>query len=367
MRFARRGSVTEWFPDGPGAGRGHGEDAAAREPELPRARLARSGAILLGGLALTFVVLVLSVGLGARDISPAEVVSVLLHPYDDYYNAHVLWTERIPRTLLGALVGAALGASGLIMQALTLNPLSDPGILGVEVGASFAVVVGIVAFGIGDLHGYFWFALLGAGATAALVYLVGTRAAGGSAIGLVLAGAAVAALLASAISLLVVRSASTAASLRFWSVGQLTGRAEVLPEVTPFLAAGLLLALPLGRTLNILALGEDAAAGLGVRVGRAQLLCAGVAVLLCAAATAGVGPVAFVGLVGGHLARMLVGADHRASLPVATVAGAVLLLSADVAGRLAPGSGELEVGITTAVIGTPFFIWLARRPNLVTL
>lgn len=335
--------------------------------ELPRARPVRSGLILLIGLGVTFVVLVLSVGLGARDISVGEIVSILFHPAADSYNTHVLWTERIPRTLLGALIGAALGGSGMIMQALTLNPLSDPGILGVEIGASFAVVIGIVVFNIGNLHSYFWFALLGAAVTSALVYVIGTRAAGGTGIGLVLAGAAVAALLASATDLLVVRSPSTAASLRFWSVGQLTGRAEVLPEVAPFLLVGLVLALPLGRTLNILALGEDAAAGLGVRVGRAQLLCAAIAVLMCAAATAGAGPVAFVGLVGGHLARMLVGPDHRWSLPVSVVCGAALLLTADVAGRLAPGNGELEVGIMTAVIGTPFFIWLARRRNLVTL
>ncbi len=335
---------------------------------LPRASAGRGAAMLLAAAVLVVATTLLSIGLGARDIDPADVLDILLHPDARTYETHVLWTERIPRTILGLLVGAALGVSGLIMQALTLNPLADPGVLGIEVGASFMVVLGITLAGISGLTGYFWLALLGAAITATAVYLIGTRTAvGGSAVGLVLGGAAVAALMASLISLLVVRSAVAAANLRAWSVGQLTGRAEVLADAVPFLLVGLVLALPFGRVLNILALGEDTAAGLGVRVGRAQLVAAAVAVLLCAAATAACGPIAFVGLVVGHIARMLVGADHRWSLPLSMLLGAALLLLADVAGRLMPGPGELEVGIMTAVIGTPFFVWLARRPHLVTL
>lgn len=337
-------------------------------PVLDRLSITRASVLLALGLVVVLTVTITGIAVGARDISIADVVHVLLHPNGTSYNSYVLWTERIPRTLLGLLVGAALGASGLIMQALTLNPLADPGILGVEVGAAFFVVVGVVVFHIGDLRIYFWFALVGAALTAALVYLIGTRTAvGGSALGLVLAGAATAALMAALINLLIVRSPATAASLRFWSVGQLTGRAEVLGEAMPFLIVGLLLALPLGRTLNILALGEDTAAGLGVRVGHTQLICAAVAVMLCAAATAACGPVGFVGLVAGHLARMLVGTDHRLALPMAMLVGSALLLAADVAGRIVLPGGELEVGIMTAVIGTPFFVWLARRRDLVTL
>ncbi|MFT4167248.1 MAG: iron ABC transporter permease [Microlunatus sp.] len=337
-------------------------------PVLSRSTLTRAGVLLALGLLAVLTVTIIGIAVGARDISAADVVQVLLHPDGTSYDSYVLWTERIPRTILGLLVGAALGASGLIMQALTLNPLADPGILGVEVGAAFFVVFGVVIFQVGDLRVYFWFALVGAAVTAGLVYLIGTRTAvGGSALGLVLAGAAIAALMAAMINLLIVRSPATAASLRFWSVGQLTGRAEVLGDALPFLVVGLVGALPLGRTLNILALGEDMAAGLGVRVGSAQLVCAAVAVLLCAAATAACGPVGFVGLVAGHLARMLVGTDHRLALPMAMLVGSALLLAADVAGRIVLRGGELEVGIMTAVIGTPFFVWLARRRDLVTL
>ncbi|MFT3861503.1 FecCD family ABC transporter permease [Micropruina sp.] len=334
---------------------------------LPRTRPARGVPLLIGAVVLVLVAVLLGVALGARDIAPADVLRIVLFGQQGY-DADVLWVERIPRTMLGALVGAALGGSGLVMQALTRNPLADPGILGIEVGAALFVVLAIVLFDIHGLHGYFWFALAGAAVTAALVYLIGTRTASGDpTLGLVLAGAAVAACLASVTTLLVVRDEAVFASLRFWSVGQLTGRADVLGDALPFLLAGLLVAPLLGRSLNILGLGQDTAAGLGLSVGRTQLLVAAVAVLLCAAATAAAGPVAFVGLVAAHIARMLIGADHRWSLPLAMLTGAALLLLADVAGRLGPGAGEIPVGIMTALVGTPFFVWLARRRELVTL
>lgn len=337
-------------------------------PTLTSRAVARGATVITVAAVLTFAVTVLGVAIGARDISVSQVIEILLHPGAEDYDSLVLWDERIPRTLLGLLVGAALGGSGLLMQGLTLNPLADPGILGVETGAAFAVVIGIVVFDVTSLGGYFWLALLGAAVTSVLVYLVGVRSsAGGSAVGLILAGAATSALFASAITLFVVHSPSAAASLRGWSVGQLTGRGHLLDNAWPFLVVGLLTALPLGRTLNALALGEDTAAGLGVRVHRAQLLVAGSAVLLCAAATAACGPVAFVGLICGHVGRMVAGTDHRWSLPLAMLAGATLLLVADVAGRMIPGAGELSVGITTALVGAPFFVWLARRRSLVTI
>ncbi|MFG3039210.1 FecCD family ABC transporter permease [Streptomyces sp. NPDC048330] len=346
----------------------------APAPERPldaarfRTRTARGAAVTVLAVAAVTVTLVAGIGLGARDISPLEVVRILLHPGEQAFDTHVLWTERIPRTLLGIAVGAALGASGLVMQALTANPLADPGILGVEQGASMFVVFGIMFLGVTDTVGYFWLALLGSSVAAALVYLIGTRTeAGSSAVGLVLAGVALAAVMSSLITLLVVRDKEAYAHLRFWSVGQLTGRAEVLDEVIPFVIAGLLLALPLGRTLDILGLGDDTARALGVRVERARLAAAAVAVLLCAAATAAVGPVAFVGLVAAHCARLLVGPDHRWSLPVSMAAGAVLLTASDTAGRLVLDHGEVQVGLMTAVVGTPFFVWLARRRDLVRL
>ncbi|MGW6856228.1 FecCD family ABC transporter permease [Streptomyces xanthophaeus] len=339
---------------------------AASAPRPPRTRFSRGTVALLSAGLILAAVTVASVGLGARDISALEIVKILLHPGASGYDHDVLWTERIPRTLLGLLVGAALGASGLVMQALTLNPLADPGILGIQQGAALLVVVGILFLDVSDAGGFFWLALAGAAGTAVIVYLIGTRTnAGSSTIGLVLAGVATAAVLASVVNLLVVRDEAVYSSLRFWSVGQLTGRAQVLDEITPFALVGLALALPLGRTLNVLGLGEETARGLGVRVERAQLACAAVAVVLCACATAAVGPVAFVGLVAAHTARMLVGTDHRWSLPLSLLCGAVLVVGADTAGRLVLEHSEVQVSVMTAVVGTPFFVWLARRRGTV--
>ncbi|MER6636052.1 iron ABC transporter permease [Streptomyces microflavus] len=338
----------------------------APSPPPARTSSSRGTALVLAACAALAVAVVASIALGARDISPPEVVRILLHPDGTGYDSHVLWTERIPRTLLGLTVGAALGASGLMMQALTMNPLADPGILGIEQGAAMFVVLGILFLDITGVTGYFWLALAGAAFTSTLVCLIGTRTnAGSSTLGLVLAGVALAAVMSSLITLLVVRDEAVYAHLRFWSMGQLTGRGAVLDDILPFAVAGLLLALPFGRTLNVLSMGEDAARGLGVRVERSQLLGAAVAVLLCAAATAAVGPVAFVGLVAAHCARMLAGADHRWSLPLSMACGAILLIGADIAGRLVLDHGEIQVGVMTAVVGTPFFVWLARRRNLV--
>ncbi|MGV9316425.1 FecCD family ABC transporter permease [Streptomyces sp. NPDC003691] len=333
-----------------------------------RTRLSRGAPVAALAAVAVVVTLIASIGLGARDISAPEIVRILLDPGRQAYNAQVLWTERIPRTFLGLLVGAALGASGLIMQALTMNPLADPGVLGIEQGAAMFVVIGIMFLGVTGVHGYFWLALAGSALVAALVWLIGTRSSvGSSTIGLVLAGVAVAAVMSSLITLMVIRDPAVYAHLRFWSVGQLTGRAKVLDEIALFAIPALLVALPLGRTLNILGLGDETARGLGLRVERARLGCAAVAVLLCAAATAAVGPVAFVGLVAAHCARMLVGPDHRWSLPLSMAVGAVLLTAADTAGRLVVDHGEVQVGVMTAAVGTPFFVWLARQRNLVKL
>ncbi|MFD5650517.1 FecCD family ABC transporter permease [Streptomyces sp. NPDC127039] len=338
----------------------------AAPPAPARTRFSRGAVCLLLAAVAVVATLTASIGLGARDISTLEIARVLLHPGSDSYDAQVLWTERIPRTLLGLLVGAALGASGLIMQALTMNPLAEPGILGIEQGAAMFVVLGIVFLGVSDLQGYFWLALLGSAVSAVLVYLIGTRTnTGSSTIGLVLAGVSLAAVMSALITLMVVRDTAAFSHLRFWSVGQLTGRASALGQVWPFAVAGLLLALPFGRTLNILSLGDDTARALGVPVERARLTTAAVAVLLCAAATAATGPVAFVGLVAPHCARMLAGPDHRWSLPLAMALGAVLLTGADIVGRIVLDHGEVQVGVVTAAIGTPFFVWLARRRNLV--
>lgn len=320
--------------------------------------------LLIGALA---VAVVLSLALGARDIPPGVVVQVLAGRLpSDSYDAAVILGERVPRTALGVLVGMSLAAAGVLMQGITRNPLVDGGVLGIELGAACAVVAAIVLLGVTDPSGYFWFALAGAAITTAVVIgLSWLSSRVSAAIGLVLIGAAAAATLGAVINLLVIRDEAAFARYRFWSIGQLAGRGDVLVDLWPFVAVGLVLALGCGGRLNALMLGDQAAAGLGVRVRRSQIGVAVVAVLLCAAATAAVGPVAFVGLVGAHLGRLIVGADQRRLIPFGMLCGALLLVTADVLGRLGPGHGEIPVGIMTALVGTPFFVVLARRRRLV--
>jgi len=337
--------------------------AASQRTSTSRKLLGLGALIVVAGIAL-----VLGLALGARDIDPLTVIATLLgHGDPSSYEALVILTERLPRTVLGLIVGACLGASGVVMQALTRNPLADPGVLGVELGAAFAVLIGILFFGVRGASSYFWWALLGAAVTAAAVLAIARLASTvtSATVSLVIAGAAMSAMLGSLITLLIVRDTAVYAHYNYWSVGQLNGRGGVLDEIWPFALAGLLLVLPLGRTLNALSLGDDVAAGLGVKVVPAQLGSAAIAVLLAAAATAAVGPVAFVGLIGAHTARLLVGGDHRWLIPYGALCGAVLLLVADVACRLVPGSGELQVAIATAVIGAPVFIALARGRKVV--
>lgn len=322
---------------------------------------------LLVLLALLLLTILAGLAFGAREVNPGTVLDAVLGrlPADDYDGLVVL-TERVPRTLLGLMVGACLGAAGAVMQAVTRNPLADPGILGVEAGAAAAVVIGIVFFGVQQPSAYFWFALAGAGAAAAAVSgFSRLTTATSPETSLVIAGAAVAALLMSLVTLITIRDEAVFSRLRSWSVGSLVGRGEMLGELWPFALAAVLLALALGRTLDALALGDDLAAGLGVRVGSARLLATGCGVLLAAVATAAVGPVAFVGLVGAHLARLLVGPEHRWLIPYSLLTGALLLSAADVAARMVPGKGELEVGIMTAIVGTPFFVILARSRRAV--
>lgn len=336
-------------------------------PPAPRPGGARTVLVTVGLVAGLIVAAIASLALGARDIPVADVVGALTGTLPaEHYNSVVVLSERLPRTVLGLLVGACLGAAGVVMQAVTRNPLVDGGILGIELGAACAVVCSMLFLGVSDIGTTFWFALTGAGLTAVAVWVLARLTTHTSpAIGLVICGAAVSALLAALINLVIIRDEAVNAHYRFWVIGQLNGRGDTIDELWPFVAVGLVAALGLGGRLNVLALGEATAAGLGADVRRAALGASAVAVLLCAVATAAVGPVAFVGLVGAHGARLLLGADLRRVVPAGMAVGALLLLVADVAGRLVPGDGEVAVGVMTALVGTPVFVILARSRRLV--
>ncbi len=306
--------------------------------------------------------------MGAKAIPLGTVVHELFH-YDGSDAGVVIRSLRIPRTLLGLAVGAALGLSGALMQALTRNPLADPGILGVNAGASAAAVTAIGVLHLENPSAYLWFALAGAGAASVLVYLLGTQGrAAATPLRLPLAGAAISAVLGAYVFGLVLLDQNTFDSFRFWSVGALAGRPlSVLWQTGPVLLVGALIALALARPLNALALGDDAGRALGAHLGRTRSLGVLAILLLCAGATAAAGPIGFVGLTVPHVARGITGPDQRWVLPYSMVLAPILLLSADVVGRVIARPGEIEVGIVTAFIGAPVFILIARRRRLVRL
>ncbi len=333
---------------------------------LPAA--ARAGGFLLLALALV-VVLALSITVGARPIALGDIWNALTAFDPTQTNHKIILDLRLPRTLVGLLVGAALGLSGAILQGATRNPLADPGILGINAGATLCVVLGISVFGITQLSGYVWLAFLGAGAAMLVVYLVASLGReGATPVKLALAGAAVTAALTSVTSAILITNVETLDQIRFWQVGALTGRTtDILLQVSPFILAGIVLALLTSRILDGLALGDDVARGLGLKVQRGRAMVGFAAVILAGAATAAAGPIAFVGLTVPHLARAFTGPNYRWILPYSMLLAPILLLGADIVGRIVVPPGELQVGIVTAALGAPFFIALVRRRKLAEL
>ncbi len=335
-------------------------------PAPPKPRRG-SGTLLLILLLGLVAMALLSLALGSRSIGPGTVVRVLWHD-DGTEAATIVHALRIPRTVLAIAVGIALGVAGALMQGHTRNPLADPGLLGVEAGASCAVVLAIYALHIDTLAGYAWFALAGAGLASVAVFAIGSTRGGPDPVTLVLAGAAVSALLAAVTQAIVVRDAGTLDDYRFWVVGSASGRSlTVFWEVLPFLLAGLVLAAVSTPGLNLLQLGDDVAESLGLSPWRQKALGVGAVMLLTGAATAACGPIVFVGLVVPHLARRLGGVDYRWLVPAAGLLGGILLTLADIVGRLVLRPAELQVGIVMALIGGPVFVLLVRRTRMLRI
>lgn len=320
---------------------------------------------LLIGAAVIVVLCILSVSFGVRTVSLDDIVAALSGQDDTVSQAAII--KRIPRTVLAILVGAALALSGAAMQAVTRNPIADPGILGVTNGASLAVVFGLAFFGLANPFSQMAVAIVGAAIAAVFVYSVGSLGRGGATpLKLALAGAATSAALGSLISAVMLPRVDLLQTFQSWQVGGVGGAEWPRIAVTaPVLALGALICFMCARGMNSLALGDDMAAGLGERVFRTRLVSAVGAVILAGAATAIAGPIGFVGLVIPHMCRMLIGTDHRWLLPFSALGGAALLLVSDIIGRvIAPSSEEIQVGIITAVIGAPFFIWIVRRQKV---
>ncbi|UNX56013.1 iron ABC transporter permease [Georgenia sp. TF02-10] len=338
-------------------------------PVRPAARPSRRGLGLLAVAVVLAVVVLASLALGARDIAPADVVRALLAPVPGDADHAVVRDQRVPRTAVGLVAGAALGLAGTLMQGITRNPLADPGLLGVNAGSALFVVLAITLLGVTSPAGFVWFALAGAALAAALVYGIGSIGReGATPVKLALAGTALTAGATSLITLVLITDEGTLSVYRRWSVGSLAGRGtDQLLALAPFLLLGALLALATGRTLNLLAMGDDVARGLGQNLPLARAAAATAIVLLAGSATALAGPVVFVGLVVPHLARPVTGPDYRWILPYALLLGPVVLVAADVLGRLVVRPGELEAGIVVAVVGAPALIAIVRRTKLAGL
>ncbi|MFD8642143.1 FecCD family ABC transporter permease [Streptomyces zaomyceticus] len=324
----------------------------------------RSRRVLATSAALVALLLavLLSLAVGARAIAPSTVLDALLHGGTSP-DAEVVRQLRVPRTLIGLMVGAALALAGTALQGITRNPIADPGILGISQGSSVGVVLAIAFFGVHTLTGYVWFAFAGAALAAVAVHAVASGGRGGATpVKLALGGAAINALLLSVTTGVLTTKASALDEFRFWQIGSLDGRdAQIVGQIWPFLLLGAALVISVARGLDALALGEDVAKGLGQRVATVRIVGGIGATVLTGAGVAAAGPIAFVGLAVPHIARAVVGSDHRWVLPMAAITGPVMLLVADVAGRIVFPPGEVPAGVMTALIGVPFLVALVRR------
>jgi len=334
----------------------------AQASGIPRKR---TYPLLLTGLLLSLFVLliclVLSVTYGTADISLDKVFTALI-AFDGSIEHLIIRTVRLPRSLIAILVGAAIAVAGTLMQGLTRNPLADPGILGINAGAVMAVVMTSFIFGTSSPIVYAWSAFMGAGVAAVTVYSLGSLGRGGlTPLNITIAGAALSAFLSSLTTGILILSQKTLDEIRFWLAGSVAGSDFALfLQVLPYIAIGLVVAFAIGKPITTLSLGEDVARGLGQRTAWVKVAAAVSVVLLAGSSVAVAGPIGFIGLVVPHIIRFIVGFDYRWILPYSAVFGAILLLVADIGARLLIKPQEVPVGVMTALVGTPFFIYLAR-------
>ncbi|MBM7501937.1 iron complex transport system permease protein [Brachybacterium muris] len=321
-----------------------------------------------GGVLALLTACTLSLLIGARTVDPATAWQALTS-FDPAVTDHVVIRARLDRTLAGVAVGAALAVAGTAMQGMTRNPLADPGILGLNAGASAAVVAGIFMLSISRVVEFMAFAFAGAALGTVTVYAVASLGRDGATpVKLALAGAALTAGLGSLVNALVLLDQESLDRLRFWQVGTLGARSlGDVATVGVFMLIGVVIVLAATGTLNALALGDDAAVGLGVHVTRARIVLGIAIILLCGAAVALAGPIGFLGLVVPHAARLAVGSDYRRVVPLALLMGPVLILVSDVVGRVIAPPAEVQVGVMTALIGVPVFIALIRTRRQVGL
>lgn len=338
--------------------------SAIAQAPVARKRITSNGRVV--GLSVAVVLLaavcVASLAIGTENVA----LSTVWQAVTDYHDVGDQWIVRdlrIPRTVLGLLVGLALGLSGALIQAVGRNPLADSEILGINSGAALFVVAAIAFCGFSGIWTYIGFAFLGALFAMVMVYLVGmTGRSPVTPVRVLLAGVAIAAVMDGIGFVIRLRNPRAFDNMRFWDAGALDGRPlQVAGAITPFIAVGVVLCVVVSRSLNITALGDDLAKSMGGNVARTQALSLIAVTLLAGAATAGAGPIGFVGLMVPHAVRPFTGPDWRWILAYATVAAPTLMLGADILGRVVIRPAELPAGIVTAFLGAPVLIWLIRK------
>ncbi|MFE3589619.1 FecCD family ABC transporter permease [Streptomyces niveus] len=342
----------------------------AVERPLPRGTTDTRRRRVMGVGALVVILVIagaVSLAVGARALSPTDLWHGLFGPPDPDQRLTeirlIVRTVRIPRTVLAVVAGIALGVGGALIQGYTRNPIADTGLLGVNAGASFAVVMAIALFGFTNPFQYVWFAFVGAGAAGVVVFGLASIGRGaGNPLTLALAGQGVTVFLGAMTTAVSLSDQKSLNALRFWNSGSVAGVGfDVIWPVTAFIAVGLVLALVTLPALNLLNLGDDVARGLGVNIALSRTIGIVAITLLAGAATAACGPIAFLGLMVAHIARYLTGPDYRWLVPYAGLLGAVVLLVSDILGRLVVRPGELDSGVVVALIGAPFFAGLVWR------
>ncbi|MDQ0165143.1 iron complex transport system permease protein [Bacillus horti] len=317
---------------------------------------------MLGALIVVALLFLASLAYGYTDTNIGTVIQAYMS-YDGSSEQTVIRTLRMPRAILALLVGSCLAISGALMQALTRNPMASPGILGINAGASLSVVIGMTVFSVHSLQGFMWFAFFGAFASAIAVYVLGSMGREGlTPLKLTMAGVVLASLFSSLTTGALILNENRLENVLFWLAGSVEGRKiEVVLPVLPFILIGMLIAFLMGGKINALLVGEDVAKGLGQKTWMVKTFGVLVVVLLSGSAVSMAGPIGFIGLIVPHMVRGLVGIDHRWVLPYCAIFGAALLLAADIAARFILFPKEVPVGVATAVVGVPFFIYLARR------
>lgn len=318
--------------------------------------------LFLGTLLLLFLFIGISIVYGYTDTSWKTALDAFISPTGSTEHI-VIETIRLPRALIAGTVGASLAISGVLMQTMTKNPLASPGIFGINAGGAFMVVVAVTLFGVTNLQSFTWLAFTGAGLAAVGVYVISSAGTKGlTPMKLTLAGAAITAMFSSFTQGLLVLNEAALEQVLFWLAGSVQGRSlDILNGVFPYILAGWILALIIAGKMNILAMGEDVAKGLGLKTTLIKFLALAVVVLLAGGSVAVAGPIGFIGIVIPHLARKIIGVDHRWLIPFSGLLGAVFLLAADIGARYIIMPQEVPVGVMTAIIGAPFFVYVARK------